>query len=128
MPEEKPKRNIRNIAPPPTGIFQDIAQRIKLILRLMGDPRVSFWLKLLPLGSLIYLVSPIDFVPGLLAPFVGALDDVAIVWAGLYMFIEMCPPQIVQEHLNALRTVISGVSRDVDEDSDIIDGETQDVD
>jgi uncharacterized membrane protein YkvA (DUF1232 family) len=128
MSEEKPKRSLRNIAPPPTGVIQDITQRIKLILRLLGDSRVSFWLKLLPLGSLAYLISPVDFLPGLLAPFFGALDDVAIVWAGLYMFIEMCPPQLVQEHLKAIRAVIPGVAEEVDPDEEVIDGESRDVD
>ena len=127
MPEINNKKNktIRNITPPQTGVMQDVILRIKLILRLMGDSRVSFWLKLLPIGSLIYLISPVDFVPGALLPLVGALDDAAIVWAGFYMFIELCPPHIVQEHMDALNSVISGVATDVDDD--VVDGEVEDV-
>ncbi len=98
------------------GVFQDLAVRIKLILRLMGDQRVSPWLKIMPVGSLIYLVVP-DLVP-------GPLDDAAIIWLGAYLFVELCPPDVVQEHMRALTNVISSEFHDplADED-EIIDAE-----
>ncbi|MFZ5921113.1 MAG: YkvA family protein [Chloroflexota bacterium] len=126
MSEEKPKRSIRNLNPPQTGVIQDVVQRVKLILRLMSDSRVSFWLKLIPIASIIYLFSPVDLAPGVVLPVVGALDDAAILWAGFYLFVELCPPDVVQEHSKALNTVIPGKARDVDEE--IIDGESRDVD
>ena len=126
MPEEKFKKSIRGLNPPQTGVIQDVVQRVKLILRLMGDSRVSFWLKLIPIASIIYLFSPVDLAPGVVLPLVGALDDAAILWAGFYLFVELCPPDVVQEHSKALNTVIPGKARDVDEE--IIDGESRDVD
>lgn len=126
MSEEKPKRSIRSLNPPQTGVIQDVVQRVKLILRLMGDSRVSFWLKLIPIASIIYLFSPVDLAPGVVLPVVGALDDAAILWAGFYLFVELCPPDVVQEHSKALTGVIPGTARDVDED--VIDGESRDVD
>jgi len=36
------------------GVFNDLAIRIKLILRLLADRRISPFLKLLPIGSLAY--------------------------------------------------------------------------
>ena len=126
MSENKKKKIIRNIEPVQPGAIQDFVQRLKLILRLMGDSRVSFLLKLIPIGSLIYLFSPVDLAPGVVFPIVGALDDAAILWAGFYMFVEMCPPHIVQEHMDDLKTTIPGNFSDVDDD--IVDAESVDVD
>ncbi len=77
------------------GFLRDLAARLKLILRLMGDSRVNPFLKLLPVGALIYTLWPID-IPG---PF----DDAAVLLLGSTLFVELCPPAVVQEHLAALR-------------------------
>ncbi len=77
------------------GFIQDLTLRIKLILRLMGDSRVSPLLKLMPIGSLIYLVVP-DIA-------IGPIDDAAVIWLATYLFVELCPPAVVQEHLEALK-------------------------
>ena len=60
----------------------------------MADRRVNPLIKLLPLTSALYFIIP-DIAP-------GPIDDVAIVWFGMYLFLEMCPPEIVQEHMDML--------------------------
>jgi len=101
------------------GIFRDIANQIKLILRLMGDPRVNPLLKLLPVGSLIYLIFP-DLAP-------GPIDDALVVGLGTYIFVELCPPDVVQEHREALEQIVPGQWKEVGEDEisedDIVDAE-----
>lgn len=106
------------------GIFEDIVRQIKLILRLMGDRRVNFFLKLLPVATLAYLFSPIDIAPGMTLPVIGALDDAAIVWLGTSLFVALCPDEVVAEHLAALEKkavppakgeVIEGAVRDAEE-------------
>lgn len=103
------------------SVFQDIALQIRLIFRLLGDPRVSPLLKLLPLGTLIYFIFP-DIAPG---PF----DDALVFGIGTYIFIELCPPGIVAEHREALEKEISGTwkppqNEDVQiNEEDIIEGE-----
>jgi uncharacterized membrane protein YkvA (DUF1232 family) len=103
------------------GVLRNLVFQAKLILRLMGDRRVSPWVKLIPVGALIYLVSPIDIIMGI--PGVDALDDAAIVWLGSNLFIELCPPDVVKEHMQEL-------SSNLDDDSsdDIVDAESTDVD
>jgi uncharacterized membrane protein YkvA (DUF1232 family) len=96
-----------------SGFFQDMLLRVKLIIRLMGDRRVNFFLKLLPVGALIYLVSPIDLIPGAVLPVIGALDDAAVLWLGATLFVALCPDEVVQEHMNALHKVVPGTWRDV---------------
>ncbi len=89
------KSNRNLILSQKTGFFQDLTLRIKLIMRLMGDGRVNPLLKLLPIGSLIYLIVP-DIAP-------GPIDDAAVIWLATYLFVELCPPNVVQEHLEALK-------------------------
>lgn len=105
------------------NMLKSLILRGKLILRLMNDSRISTMLKLLPLGSLIYLISPIDFIPGIAAPFIGAADDVAIVWFGITLFVELCPPNIVDEHLAELTGRVVTTS-----EGDIVDGEVSEMD
>jgi len=106
------------------GVMRDLILRIKLIARLMGDRRVNPFIKLLPLASLAYLIWPIDLVPGIALPIVGALDDVALVSLGAYLFIEFCPPDVVQEHMQKLTS-----NMDVVEGNDeIVDAEAVDLD
>ena len=87
--------NPKDITPASSGFLHDVALRVKLILRLMGDRRVSPILKLIPIGALGYILWPID-IP-------GPIDDAAIAWMGAFMFVELCPPDVVQEHLDRLR-------------------------
>jgi hypothetical protein len=96
------------ILPSGDGLLQTIALRIKLILRLMGDRRVSPLIKLIPVASIAYILLP-DLV-------LGPIDDAAAVWLGAYLFIEMCPPEIVREHMDELTSVVEGNFREVADD------------
>ena len=118
MSEKKDIINTQN-----TGFFQDLVQRIKLIWRLMTDRRVNFFLKLLPIASLVYLVFPFDLAPGIALPVIGALDDAAIVWIGTSLFMSLCPEDVVEEHWNELTKVISAKWRDAEpgDETDIVD-------
>jgi uncharacterized membrane protein YkvA (DUF1232 family) len=104
------------------GMWRDLVLRFKLIVRLMGDSRVNPFIKLLPVASLAYLIFPFDLIS--VVPGVSALDDLAIVSLGAYMFIEFCPPHVVDEHMQQLTSnmdVVTGLE-------DVIDAETIDVD
>lgn len=102
-------RQNKPIMPHSGGIFEQLSARIKLILRLMKDRRVNPLLKLLPIGSLLYMIIP-DLAP-------GPIDDAAIIWIGAYLFVELCPPEIVEEHRRELESVIEGQFREVSEES-----------
>ncbi|HEX9091155.1 MAG TPA: hypothetical protein VF831_06680 [Anaerolineales bacterium] len=124
---EKSDRKI--ILPQSGGFFKDLSLRLKLILRLLGDGRVNPLLKLLPIGSLVYLVMP-DIAP-------GPIDDAAVIWLATYLFVELCPPGVVQEHLealNATRKVMDSyqetsqpATHDEVIDGEIIDGGNQEA-
>ncbi len=105
------------IVPQQGGVVRNILNQLKLIFRLMGDRRVSFLAKLIPVGTLIYLVSPIDAVS---LPIIGVVDDAALLWLGSYIFTELCPPEVVLEHMKAL----AGNMKPNDVNDDVVDGET----
>jgi uncharacterized membrane protein YkvA (DUF1232 family) len=109
--------------PPQGGIVRDFVMRVKLILRLMGDKRVNPWLKIIPVAGLAYLISPLDIIPDIVLPVIGELDDAAVLWLTNYLFVEMCPPEIVAEHVKAL-TAGTAARR---EEDDVIDGETVEI-
>lgn len=104
------------------GMFRDLMLRLKLIVRLMGDNRVNPLIKLLPVASLVYLFFPFDLIS--VIPGVSALDDLAIVSLGGYMFIEFCPPDVVQEHMKRLTSNMDAVEGN----DEVIDAETLDMD
>ncbi len=105
MSSNRPK-TITQVSP---GFMRDLVNRIKLILRLMGDSRVSPFLKLIPIGAVLYVIWPID-IPG---PF----DDAAVMLLGSTLFVELAPHDVVQEHLRALQ---GGSNQPT---GDVIDGE-----
>lgn len=115
MSSKKP----RSITLPGKGVFSDLTLRVKLILRLMGDRRVSPALKVLPVASAVYMLFP-DLVPLF-------LDDAVVVWLGSKLFVELCPPAVVQEHMDQLRKVIPAQWQDA-EDDNTVDAEYQEAD
>ncbi len=113
-------RKNKQLTVPQGGMLRDFVLRLKLIGRLMGDSRVNFFLKILPLASVAYLFWPIDLVPGVVLPVIGVLDDAAILWIGTNLFVELCPTAVVKEHMSELRS-------NLDEVDDVIDAESTDV-
>jgi uncharacterized membrane protein YkvA (DUF1232 family) len=101
------------------GVVRSAINQLKLIFRLMGDSRVSVFAKLIPIGALVYLISPIDAIS---IPVIGALDDAAILWLGSYVFTELCPPVVVAEHMKELAGNMG-----VNPQDEIVDAETTDV-
>ncbi|KUK46270.1 MAG: hypothetical protein XD73_0850 [Anaerolinea thermophila] len=101
--------------------FGGIIENLRLIFRLMKDPRVNSLLKLLPVGALLYLIVPIDFLP------INPLEDAVVLWLGGALFIELCPDDIVQEHRLALHRSQSGVEIADTKSSDVVDAEYKDV-
>ncbi len=108
------------------NFFQNLAIQLKLILRLMGDNRVSWLLKLLPVSTLVYLIWPADLWP------IMPVDDAFVIGLGTFFFLEMCPQDVVEEHKQALRKEIVGSTAEETEavevvDGDVVDGEYEEV-
>jgi uncharacterized membrane protein YkvA (DUF1232 family) len=99
------------------GLVSEVLKQGRLILRLLGDRRVPVWPKLIIPGTIAYVLSPIDLLSDPILG-LGQLDDIAVFILGLKMFVELCPTDIVQEHLDNLSAVISGSYRVVNDEAE----------
>jgi uncharacterized membrane protein YkvA (DUF1232 family) len=103
------------------GMIRNFINRTKLIWRLMADKRVSPWVKLIPIGALAYWLSPVDLIMGI--PGLDAIDDITVLWFGSTLFVELCPPLIVKEHVKALAENMEAS----DTQDEVVDAEATDV-
>lgn len=90
------------------GWFKDFFRQFQLAWRLLLDPRVPAITKVVPFITVAYLVSPVDLFPDL-ALGLGQLDDLAVLFIGLRMFVDLCPLDLVEEHTAVLTGVKVGV-------------------
>jgi len=99
--------NSQNLPAPPRGggIIDLTTRNLRLIWRLLMDKRVNPLLKLLPVGTLVYFVAP-DFLP------LNPIDDAVLLWLGSYLFLELCPPELVEEHRRAIDSIVDGEWRE----------------
>lgn len=98
-------------------MFEDLMNRInefwlnlRLTWNLVQDRRVPLWTKLIPLVSVIYVFSPLDFLPDVI-PVLGQLDDVVIFTLAMRTFQRLAPPDVVEEHRYTLMMNDDNVQR-----------------
>ena len=120
MPDNE-QRSIERSKQANENFFSGIYQNFRLIVRLIKDPRVNVLLKFLPIGALIYLVVPLDFLP------VNPVDDALVFWLGGALFIELCPDNVVQEHRDALEKALSSQGEAETTGEDVVEGEFKEV-
>ena len=123
------KKPSKNIIPSQGNFLQEATVRFKLLMHLLADKRISPWLKLVPVGAFVYLLSPLDLIPDIALPGIGVLDDAAILWLGYYAFLELCPPEVIREQVRKIISNSSIVSDEIKNqgDDDVVDGEATDV-
>jgi uncharacterized membrane protein YkvA (DUF1232 family) len=83
------------------GVLQSIWNHLRVAWRLFRDERVPLWTKAIPVLAVIYLISPLDFLPDIV-PVLGQLDDLTVILLGLQLFERMAPEWVVREHQNDL--------------------------
>jgi uncharacterized membrane protein YkvA (DUF1232 family) len=91
------------------SFWVSLFRQLRLAWRLFRDQRVSFVYKLIPTAALIYILSPIDFLPDWLIG-AGQLDDLTLFVLSVQIFTRICPRAIVE-------SILAGM------DGDVIDGE-----
>jgi len=103
------------------GVISSLIYQVTLIFRLMRDPRVNPFLKVLPIAAIIYLLTPIDLFP------INPLDDGLVLWIGGALFIALCPTDIVQEHKREIQNPFSSPKRSDQSSQEVIEGQVKDV-
>jgi hypothetical protein len=82
-------------------IVMYLPQFARVFYRLMKDSRVSIVPKLVPVMALLVMLTP----PALeldMIPFIGELDWMLVAFLSFKVFIWLCPPDIVREHVTAI--------------------------
>jgi uncharacterized membrane protein YkvA (DUF1232 family) len=70
---------------------------VVLLGRLLKDSRVPMAEKALFVGAIVYVISPLDFIPDVI-PFVGQVDDIYVVALVLMRLINRTNEDVVREH------------------------------
>jgi len=82
-------------------MLRPIIDQIHVTWRLLRDPRVPLWAKVIPFLGLAYVLSPIDLIPDFLIG-LGQLDDLGIMLAAMRLFESITPGYIADEHRKAI--------------------------
>jgi hypothetical protein len=78
-----------------------LPQFVRVFYRLMTDERVPMLAKTVPFMGLLLMLTP----PALeldMIPVVGELDWLVIAYLALKVFIWLCPPDVVREHVRQI--------------------------
>ena len=84
------------------GFWREIWQQARLVYRLVRDPEVPFYLKILPFLAVAYVLFPFDLISDFI-PLLGQVDDGMVLLIGSKLFIELAPQTAVARHLQAIR-------------------------
>ena len=79
-------------------------ERLRLGWRLLRDPRIPTWPKLLVPLAVLYVISPIDVIPDFLLV-LGQVDDISVIGltlAVVAMLVRWSPQDVVAEHAAGL--------------------------
>lgn len=88
---------------------------VKLLGKMMADKRVPITEKALLVGAIVYVISPLDFIPDIF-PFIGQVDDIYLVALVLLRFVNHAEEPVVRENWDgggdivALAKTIAGLA------------------
>jgi uncharacterized membrane protein YkvA (DUF1232 family) len=83
---------------------------VRLLKRLIADPRVPRRSKLVLGATLVYLLSPVDVIPDFVPGF-GQVDDVVVVLLALHSLLNRVDEGVVLEHWDGNEDVIRAIRR-----------------
>jgi uncharacterized membrane protein YkvA (DUF1232 family) len=93
-------QNYRNLL----ALLPQLPNMGRLCWRLWRDRRVPKYLKGMVMAALLYVLSPVDLIPGFLVPLIGQLDDATLLLLASYLFIRWSPQEVVSEHMASIGT------------------------
>jgi uncharacterized membrane protein YkvA (DUF1232 family) len=92
---------------------------VKLMWRLLRDPRVPRRTKLVVAGACAYMASPIDLIPDFI-PVVGLADDLLLLALAVRHIVEAAGEDVVLEHWDGSRDLLELVRSILDVASDFV--------
>ncbi len=80
------------------SILIRLPQYLKLSWRLMTDPGVPWYLKLIVAAAVLYVISPFDLIPEGFLPHIGFGEDFFLFILSIWNLIRKTPEEIVTKH------------------------------
>jgi uncharacterized membrane protein YkvA (DUF1232 family) len=77
-------------------MIRAIFAQIELTWMLLRDPRVPTLTKAIPIGALLYVLSPFDIIPDFFIG-IGQIDDIGILIGAMRLFESAAPEDVVSE-------------------------------
>ena len=96
-----------------------IPNLVKLLTRLLRDPRVPRRTKIVLAVALGYMVSPVDVVPDFI-PGLGAVDDLLLLAFAVNHLVHVAGEEVVLEHWDGPRDLLELVRAILDVTSDMV--------
>jgi uncharacterized membrane protein YkvA (DUF1232 family) len=97
-PKTKLKRGERREAKGRMKNFMMFLPNMVMLLgRLLKDSRVPTAERALFVAAIVYVISPLDFIPDVF-PFIGQVDDIYVVALVLLRLLNRTPETVVREH------------------------------
>ena len=75
---------------------------VRLYWRLFNDSRVSVIPKAIMVAAIAYVLLPFDLWPDWAPPVLGEVDDLVVIAIALKLFVKLCPPHVVREHVQRI--------------------------
>jgi uncharacterized membrane protein YkvA (DUF1232 family) len=85
----------------------------RLVANMVRDDRVPVKARAALVAGGAYMVSPIDLIPGII-PVLGQIDDLVAIMVAISAATRICPPELVDEHLDAVKLTHADMARDAD--------------
>jgi len=85
------------------GFIRGFVEQGRLSWTLFRDGRVPLPVKAIPVLTVLFLISPPEWVINLI-PVLGQMEDLAILELGMTLFIRAAPQTVVNEHLAQIRS------------------------
>jgi uncharacterized membrane protein YkvA (DUF1232 family) len=74
-----------------------VPRLLRLLVRLVRDPRVARADKVILGGTILYAIVPLDFIPDMI-PFIGQVDDSYLIAISVLRMLNRTDPGVVAEH------------------------------
>jgi len=83
---------------------------VKMLYRMVGDNTVAFREKAILLGTVAYIISPLDFLPDAI-PFLGQIDDLLLVALILKRFMNSIDRSLMYKYWDGEDTLLLTVEK-----------------
>lgn len=79
------------------GTMQLLPSYVRLLVGLVSDKRIAIVDKLLVVGAIAYILSPLDFIPDFV-PFLGQVDDVYLLMMAVQRLLSNAGKKVLADH------------------------------